>query len=329
MAERTSVTQVVQIGVEATKGTSVAASKLLPSVAINFGPQATFTEVKASGHKFPTLEVLGKEWSKLTAPTQPTTYDEIVYFLTSLFAYAAPVQIGVTGAYTWTHDIATKAEDTVKSFTIEQGSAVRAHKATYAQCQGIKLSGDRDKVDFSADLIARSISDGIALTAAPTAVPQVPILGDDVTVYLDDDSGDLGTTKLTRLLSWEMSIANKVGPLWVVDKSQTSFVELVEMPIDATVKLTLEADAQGMGLLTAMRNSTRKFIRVDIESDTEAGTGEPYRATFDFAGEVAEQPGEYADRDGVFAIDFTLKLVHDATWDKALTAEVVNSLTAL
>ena len=329
MAERTSVTQVVQFGVETTKGTSVAANRYLPSVMLNFGVAASMTEVKSSGNKFPVLEVLGKEWTSIKAPAQPITYDEIVFFLTSLFAYAAPVQQSATTAYKWTHALASTSEDTVKSFTIEQGSSLRAHKSTYAQMQGMTLSGDRDKVDFSAELLAQAISDGITITAAPTSLPQVPILAKDVTVYSDTTSGGLGTTKLDRLLSWELKLANKVGPLWVVDKAQTSFVALVETPIDATFKFMVEADANGMGQLTKMRNATRQFVRLQVTSDTIAGTAIPYAMRFDMALDIAEQPSEFTDKDGVFAIEWTGKLVHDATWGKAITGEVTNKQTTL
>lgn len=329
MAERTSVTQVCQFGVETTKGTAVAANKRLPSVMLNFGVQPSFTEIRASGFKFPTLEVLGKEWATVKAPAQPTTYDEIVYFLSSLMGYATPVQIGATTAYTWIHDVNSSAEDTVKSFTIEQGSAVRAHKAAYCQAMAMTLSGDRDKVDFNCDFVARAISDGITLTSSPTSLPQVPILAKDVTVYNDSASAGLGTTKLDRLLSWELSLANKVGPLWVVDKTQSSFVALVEMPIDATIKLMVEADAAGMAHLANMRAGTRRFLRFEAVSDTEAGAANPYAVTFDVACEVAAAPSEFTDKDGVYAIEWTYKLVNDATWGKAITASVVNSLTAL
>lgn len=329
MAERTSVTQVVQFGVETTKGTSVAANRYLPSVMLNVGVQTSMTEVKSSGNKFPVLEVLGKEWTSIKAPAQPMTYDEIVFFLTSLFAYAAPAQQAATTAYKWTHALASSSEDTVKSFTIEQGSSLRAHKATYAQMMGMTLSGDRDKVDFSAEFLAQAISDGITLTASPTAIPQVPILAKDVTIYSDTTSGGLGTTKLDRLLSWELSLNNKVGPLWVVDKSATSFVALVETPIDATFKFMVEADANGMGQLTKLRASTRQFMRIQITSDTNAGTAIPYSARFDMAIDLSEQPSEFSDKDGVFAIEWTGKLVHDATWGKAITAEVTNKQTAL
>lgn len=329
MAERTSVTQVCQFGTETTKGTSVAANKLLPSVALNFGVQASFTEVRASGNKFPTLEVLGKEWVNIKAPAQPTTFDEITHFLTSLLAYAASVQQGATTAYLWTLAPSSTVEDTVKSFTIEQGSSYRAHKATYCQAVGMQLSGDRDKIDFSADFVGQALTDGITLTASPTSLPQAPLLAKDATVYLDTTSGGLGTTKLSRVLSWELALKNKVGPLWIVDKATTSFVALVEMPIDATFKVMVEADANGMTHLTNMRAGSRRFIRLDVTSDTLAGTAFPYYAKFDFAGEVAEQPSEFSDKDGVYAIEYTYKLVHDATWGKALTVGVMNKQTAV
>lgn len=329
MSERTSVTQVCQFGTEVTKGTSVAANRLLSSVALNFGVQASFTEVRASGNKFPTLEVLGKEWASIKAPAQPTTYDEITWFLSSLMGFAAPVVQGATTAYLWTHNLSSTAEDTVKSFTIEQGSSYRAHKASHCQAMGMSISGDRDKIDMSAEFIAQAISDGITLTASPTSPPQIPILAKDATIYLDTTSAGLGTTKLSRVLSWSLDLKNKVGPLWIVDKASTSFVTVVELPVDATFKVLVEADANGMTHLANMRAGSRRFIRLDVTSDTLAGTAFPYYAKFDICGEVAEQPSEFSDMDGVYAIEYTYKMVHDATWGKAIVATVMNKQTTI
>jgi hypothetical protein len=64
MAERTTVTQIVQIGVETTPGTSVAATKFLPSLMIETGIDGVlYIEQRGSGFKVPVNWIPGKEWA--------------------------------------------------------------------------------------------------------------------------------------------------------------------------------------------------------------------------------------------------------------------------
>lgn len=328
MAERTSVTQLLQLGVESTEGTGVAANRLMPSWQLQTKLAGDATESRPNGFKFPTLEVIGKDYTEATINATQPTYDELPYMLASLLQYTAPVQQGATTAYLWTHAPSSSAEDTRKTYTIEQGSALRAHKFVGAFFHAFNISGDRSKVEVTAEAMGRLLSDAITLTATPTAVPLVPLQPKEADVYLDTTSAGLGGTKLTRVLHYELDIQDTKGPLWVVDSSKPSFAASVEMPIEATLKLRQEADAEGMAALTDWRaGGLTKFARLKFTSANLAGTAFPYSATFDMAVQVAEPPSEFTDEDGVYAIEWTYKIVHDTTWGKALTAAVMNKTT--
>lgn len=328
MAERTSITQVVQVGVESTPGTAVAANRKLPSLQLGTSIEGDFTKTQAAGLKFPSIFSPGKEWSSAKFTAQPT-YDELVYLLSSLVAYAAPTQQSSTTAYLWTHTPASAAEDTVKTFTVEQGSSVRAHKFAHGIVTELTLSGDRSKVELSGTFLGQQVTDGITLASSPTVVAQVPILPKEFDVYVDTASGSLGGTKLDRVLSWELSLKNRFSPLWTVDSAKSSWATVVETAVDATLKLRVAADSNGMGLLTPMRAGATRFARLKATSAALAGTAIPYSMTFDMAGQIGTAPGEIGDTDGVYAIDWTFNAVHDATWAKALTFAVINKLTAL
>jgi hypothetical protein len=328
MAERTTITQVLQLGVETTPGTSVAANKFLPSVMINTGIDGNFTEQRGSGNKFPINWIPGKEWARGSLSGYPT-YDELTYLMSSVMSYATPATVDTSGR-TWTHTIAGLAEDTVKTYTVEQGSALRAQKFTGGQITEITLTGTRESIDMSGSLIGKAFTDGITLTATPTAVPQIPILPKHVSIYMDDTSAGLGTTKMTRALSWEISVKNRFAPLWVVDAAQTSYVASIEQAVDASCKFKFEADTQGMGLLTTARAGSKKFIRVEAVSDQLAGAASAfYKMTWDICGQVKTFPNEISDQDGVYAVEWEMGMVYDATWTKATTLAIINKTTAL
>src|SRR5438045_3729478 len=168
MVERTSITQVLQLGLETTPGTSVAASKFLPSVMVNTGLDGNFTEQRGSGNKFPINYIPGKEWAVGSMSGNPT-YDELAYLLSAIIVKVSPTTVATTGRL-WTMNGSSTAEDTVATYTIEQGSAARAQKFTFGQLTSLTLSGTREEISMSGDIIGKGFTDGITLTATPTAI---------------------------------------------------------------------------------------------------------------------------------------------------------------
>lgn len=330
MPERLSTTQSVQLGVETTPGTSVAANRQLPSLQLTTGIGATFTEVLPVGYKFPTAQVPGKEWVDAKLSASAIGYDEIIYLLAACLAAGSGVQQSSTTAYKWTQGPSSTVADSIKTYTVEQGDAVRAHKFAYGIVTDLALKGDRDKVELSGSMIGQQLSDGITMTTSPTVVAQVPILSRDVSVYFDSTGAGLGTTKLGRVLSWEWSLKNRFSPLWVVDSSKASWVAHTETAIQSEIKLQLEADSTGNALITSnMRNGTTGFIRIDATSTQNAGTAIPYSCKIDMAGQVKDAPSEFSDVDGVYAYEITFGAIHDSTWGKALEVNTINKRTAL
>ena len=322
MPERSQVTQVCQLGVEATKGTAVATTKQLPSFMVVSGIDGESTEIDQAGLKFPTQFAPGKDFSTMKWSGIPS-HDELIYILSSLCSYAVGVQQGATTAYKWTSTIAGATEDTIKSYTVENGSAVRAHKFPYGIFTELSLKGDRSKITADATMLGQLTTDGIALTAGNTVVLQQPLLAKEVDVSIDTTSGGLGGTKLTRLLKWEANIKNRFGPLWTVDSAATSWATHVELPVAATIKLLVEADAAGMALLADWRAGNKKFIRIKDTSPVLAGTAFPYSTAIDMCAVLTGPPKEFSNTDGIYAIEFEFGAVYDATWTKALEINVV------
>ena len=329
MAERASVTTKTQFGAETTAGTSVAASKWLPSIEASTSLDGSLTPVKSGGLKFDTGAVLGQEWTTTKVSGVPT-YDELSYFLSSLILKATPTTSDTT-AKTWTFFPSASAEDTVQTYTIETGSSVRAHKSLYNVMTDLSLKGDRAKVEMSGSFMGKIFTDGITITAGPTTVgSQVVMMPGEFSVYSDSTAAGLGTTKLSRVMDWEVDVSSVRSPLWVVDSAETSWSVPVETPVDATVKLTLEADSVGMAFVTAMRANTKKFIRIEGISPTLAGAVTVYhKLTWDAACVVSETPKELKDKDGVYAIEVKMRVVYDSTWTKALNVALINKLAAL
>jgi len=327
MAERATVFQTVQVGVESTYGTSVAASKLLQSMSIEPNIQADVKTFRPSGQKFNTVAALGKEWSagKLSGMA---TYTEIIYALASALKKPTPTTPGGTTPRLWTFDSAPSAADTIASYTVEQGSAERAHKVTGLVIPEFGMDFSRDAVSINGSTLARAVTDGITLTAAPTAIALLPILPTAVSVKLaDTQAGLAGASVLSRALSASWNIGNRFGPLWTLDSTQTSFAALVEMVPSGGAKLKVEADAAGMGLLTQLRSGATKFMRIAATGD-QIETTYYYSIQIDLALKVTKV-SDFSDADGVYAVEWEFELAKDSTWGKAIEVQVQNIATAL
>lgn len=327
MAERATVFQTVQIGVEATAGTGVAANKKLTATSISPAIKLEANKFRALGNKFATIMAPGKEWVSAKIEGAPS-YNELAYLLSSLVSYAAPVQQGGSIAYLWTFNPATAALDVVKTLTVEQGSSVRAHKFAYGQINGLEINFSRAGIELSGEMLGNALQDGITMTGTPTEIALKPILPTQVNVYLADTYVGLPGTALTRVISAGWSFKDKYGPLFALASAGgTGFSAVVEKEPTLTGKLKVQADAAGMGLVTQMRAGSTKFMRIEAVGELIASTYY-YTLRIDLAGKVSE-PSEFSDEDGVYAIEWNLEGVHDATWGFATQLLLTNILTAL
>lgn len=330
---RASINQTVQVGVETTAGTPVAANKKLSSLSIEPGINAETSAFRPAGTKWPTVVPLNREWVTASLTGAPT-YDELIYPLSSVLESVTPTQpdsVGAPSVYRWTFAPSSTASVNVDTFTVEQGDATRAHRFAHAIVTELGLEISRAGIDLSGSLIGARLEDGVALTAAPTTLPLIPVLPNQVDVYMNDTAAGLGTTKLASgngpAFSANVTIGDRHGPVWPIDSTQSSYAETVETEPSGSLELTLEADATGMGVLDTLRAGATKFVRIKATGDEIEG-GLNYELTVDLAVKVTDI-GDFDDEDGVFVVPPSFTLVHDPTWGQALQVVVQNTRSSL
>jgi len=328
MAERSSLTQGVQLGLETTPGTSVPANKKFISMGIEPAIKVEPYRFRPMGQKFASMVVPGKEWVE-AGISGAMSYSEIIWFLASLLkSPAAPTTVDTTGRQ-WTFSPSAFSEDTVKTYTVEQGGAVRAHKFSNGIVTELEMTLNRDSFEASGTLLGQAITDGITMTATPTTPPEVPMIPTEFNVFLDPTFGALGTTKLTRVLEAKIHVGDRFSPVWVLNSAQTSYVAVVESEPTCEITLLVEADAEGMTQLTQARAGSTKFVRIEGLSSQLAGSStQKYRFAWDAAIKVKDV-GDFSDEDGVYAIEWTFEQVYDAAWGNAMLATVVNKEATL
>lgn len=326
MAERSSLNQNVQIGVEGTPGTPVAATRRLQSIGIEPSVSVEKDNFRPIGSKFNALSTLGKEWGE-SAITGRATYTELQYLFSSVITGATPTTVG-TGKK-WVFSPKDRDDDAPKTFTVEHGSSVRADRFAYGLVTEVGITFNRSAIEISGSMLSRAIEDGIAMTSTGvTALPLIPVLPTEICVYMDDLAADLGETKMLRMISCEFSLGSRFGPVWVLDAANPSFVNHIETEPDLTATITMQADTQGMDLLNNLRSGDSKFLRIEAIGNPIGAGPTTNQLTIDLAGKVSDTGG-FSDEDGVYAIEFTLLGVYDATWDKTLEVTLVNDQATL
>ncbi len=328
MAERSTVVQTIQVGPEGAYGTAVAATKKLQSATFDFSGEGSVDAFRPSGNKYVTLAAQGKEWSSARVGGR-ATYTELGYLLAANVCAPQIAQIAATAAYSWEYTPEPETEDTIKSYTLEQGSALRAQRYAGVVLPDFGYNLTRDRFELTGRALAMAIEDNHALTAlgAGAVLELVPILPKQVSVYADATAAAIGGTKLTRVLRVEWANNNRFGPHWVIDSAQASYVATVETEPATTLRLVMQANSVGMGYLSQFRSGDKVFLQVKAEGATiEAGN--KYTFIHNVCGVISE-PWRFQDEEGVWCVGWTFRAADDDTLGYPYYFKLINKLTAL
>lgn len=345
MPERSSVSQVSQIGLEATPGTAVAATKRLGSLSITPSMQIEAEPFRPEGLKFPTLMVLNREWAEVDVEGVPT-YEEVIYPLSGAMDTAVVTQVmdGATPtlAYEWAFTPETSTADDPKTFTLERGSVAQAEQFSHLLFTSFGIEVSRSEVSLSCSGLAKAAMKGATFTPGlPIPSDLNPITPGQFSVYMADTQAALSiagrsdaTKRLGRVISASPSIEDRYNPAWFVNSTEASFTTWVENPdgVGGGFPLTVEADTAGMAHLDTLRTGQTKFVRLEALGPViyNAGVQTDLRYMFRWDMAVKVQGADaWGDEDGIYAIPWTFSPVHDSTWGKAQQITVRNKVASL
>jgi hypothetical protein len=324
MAEIATIFQLVQLGIETTPGTAVAATKKLAALMIEPQIKSEIQKYRGTGYKFPAIASMAKEWVEADL-SGPITYTELVYLLSSIMGTTTPTA-GTTDQ-TWVFNIDPDGADTPKTYTIEWGDGTRALEFDYGLVNALTLSFSRDACELSGTMLGSAITDAVTMSAGTSDVALVPVIPTQVSVKVaDTQAGLTGASALTRVVSAEWALSDRFNPAYFLDGS-TDWAAAVETEPSLGVKLKMEKDAAGMGLLTNMRAGSTKFVRIQALGNIITGAV-PYTLTIDTACKVTGEP-TFSDEDGVMCIEWDMEGFYDTTWTKATMITVINAIATL
>jgi hypothetical protein len=338
VVERASVAQHVQIGVESVSGTAVAASKQLRSIGFTPSPKITVQQFRPQGQKYDSLAILGEEWVE-AGVTGNAVYDELIYPLSSVLGAAiVTTGSGTTGALQsgtnqWVFSPQVSNPDAVKTFTVQHGDpSTIADQFSFGTVTDLQFAVDRTKFDVTGTMLGQRLLSPITFTPAPTLLPLVPIVPSSLTVFADTTAAGMGQTKLGRVLTYNWTMASKMGPLWAIDATQLSWAALVELAPTLSCTMLMEADTTGMGFLATVRAGATTYVRITSSGPNIGTTTTPYSFTLDMPVKIINTNG-FSDSSGVYAIEWEFVGVYDSTFNAgnggSMLLTLVNSLATL
>jgi hypothetical protein len=266
--ENASSLQVMQLGIETTRGTIVAANRLIDAWTFKDGAKIETMRSAPSGRKYDAggSQAANREWMEFAIDSPEMDYNSMIYLISSVYDAITPGAHGSSSvAKDWSVTPPVASAASSKTYSFERGSSTRAHKFGYGLINKFSYKHDRKSASCSASGFGQQMTDGITLTSSPTRIPVIPMSASHFNIYLDTTSGGLGTTQLTKFISHEHTYDSAFNPVWFVNRANASISSHVDMKPKTSGKLLLEADSTGMALLNYIRLGTTLFMRVEAQ----------------------------------------------------------------
>ncbi len=259
------------------------------------------------------------------------------------------------GTYTLSFDgqttgnIAYNASESVLLAALEALSTVPVGalrvEETSSLVYTIEFGGSLGETDQTLTSNASNLTGGastatVVETAAGSSISSIgltPILPTQVCVYaFDSAQTDINTAtnettayQLTGIMELEWSVGSRYTPRWTLDCTDSSYSGMVEVEPTMQLRIRMEADAEGMDLLTDLRAGSTKYFRIRCHGDAiDDDDAQIYELTIDFAGKMVDA-GDLSDEDGVFATEWTFDGVPSLANSGPVEISVVNNVTAL
>ena len=313
MALRSKAVESYQWGLEVTAGTGVAASlRYLAVTRMTLKAMEPKTRYRGSGSEVQNGESQEKVWSEFDGEA-PCCYKFLPVLFNSLLGNDA------SSPYSYTPN--AFGVDTLKTYTVEKGSAAGGEKAAYCVVKSARLRFTKKDTNVNFAGFGRKLQTGITMTAAPTKVACVPFDPKKIQLLIGADEGSLAEVKWHEI---EVGIGERSAPHFAGNTDTDSFDEHVKVANDHTIQVTLQTAADIEDLVTASRNKELRCVQVKATSDLEYSDGNPY--DFELTAMCfVDMPDHSGEADNIVAAPVNLVMTYDATFAGFLKATIANA----
>jgi hypothetical protein len=321
----------LQIGVESTAGTPVAATTIWRGMGtIKDNREVVFPEEDVGILGGTTRSYIARIWSELSMPAVEATFEQLPYAFEAGVAAEVGTQDGAGTGYIFNYLAPTTAQNTTNTYTIEGGDDQQAEEFDYAFVSHFNLSGDgQGALMMAVDWIGRETTN-TTFTPALTIPDVEEILVNSATLYIDDSGGTIGTTQVSdTLFAVDLDWTTGLKEYWAVDGS-TDF-SLIKFTMDEIVlTMTYEHNASAVAEKAKFRAGDVRLIRVNFTGSAlgTPGTYNDKTMIWDLAG-IYEDWAELSENEGNDVVEVTFRVRYSGADSLKADVTIVNELTAL
>lgn len=324
----------IQIGLESTRGTLVAADTILLG-ALQYTDTRTWISPEDEERNSLALLHRQTEVAKQTDLqfTSTVTYEQILQFLSMGVKGAITPTTPTNGVLTrdWTFLPSLTASNAQDSFTFEYGDDQQEYECGHVMASQIELTFPMGE---AGGLTATLFGQGTAkstFTGSLSAPTVEDVASQDITLYVDSSWSALGdTAKAAILASATIRIPTGVAPQRYADGS-TNFSTFSESKRAAEVELTLRHNSDGEVQYDNYAASTLIFVRLEaVGTLIESVTPDYYKTlTMDFAMRYTEPPTFFEDYNGHNTVVLRGRTFRDPTSGNDFGFVVRNTVTGI
>lgn len=239
----------------------------------------------------------------------------------------------VSGAFTWSYDVAENAPATFDTFTVQRGDISggggRGRRAVGVAFNGLSISSNRTgDLALSGSLMGRALSAPITMTTGGiTETVPTPVGTKDVQVYCDATAAGLGTTKLGELNEISLELSGMRDMFWAHDRSIAGPIGLTESTPDLNSTFSVLDTTSSDPIFTRITNNAHQFVRFEALGPL-AGVAVRYKITWDISCTLGSG-WDYAEANGAQLISFPMVGERDAVWGKTMNISITNALATV
>jgi hypothetical protein len=328
----------LQLGKEVTKGTAVAATRLLSSdisgsFAVDWG--YTFHEGRAVSTHAPisygTRQFERVDIAFRTPDDTGIAFNELPFFITQPAGSTAGAAAGTANAYAWTGSWGGTADGSAISYTIEFGDDVQEYEAEYCQMMRLRMGGGADNMTtLSADLFGRQATKSTKTALAGLDEVRIPAYL-WVPKFATSGGGLAAATSYVNFLrEWEAD--------WTTGLMRHHYASGVDYfgqatesgRVEGTIRLVVDSNSTAITQFYDKGEAgTKDFLRLQATGGTITNSGTAYTAILEFGLFYENVTALGGEIDGQNTYEIEARIAYDSTWGKAAGATAVNTLATL
>lgn len=321
----------IQLGLETTAGTAVAATALWRGMGtIEDQRETVFPEEDIGLLSGADRTYVPKLLAALTLDETEATFEQLGYPLSAGVKNVVSGSADGSGSgKIYTYDFATNAQATVKTYTLEGGDDQQEEEMEYSFVTAFTLKGVAGEAwKVSSDWQGRQVAPS-TFTAA-IAVPTVEeMLFSKTKLYIDATT--IGTTQKTQtLLEASLDVKTGITPVFTAD-GQLYFSFTKQVMPEVVLEVTFEHDGTAVAEKAAWRAGTTRLIQLKCEGSTLTTAGTTYSvktAIINLAGKW-EKFDKLGESDGNDVVKGTLRARYHSTSGQFATIILVPELASL